>query len=399
MGYVKRYSKEGCTAAKDVDFGKVKTVAKVPVPMMVISSFQKKVAGADKPFDVLIEVDSEANKARIVVKKLTSGNAVIDWEDSSSPAKQDQKGVAKVNSSLVFMKAKNEGYLGKMTEIKAEVKSLKEDIKDIEAFVGMAQRGEMGTITRKDVEAMVWKVGNLRERATKIAGRGSTLYSEHQSWYLEGPRKGIAPLLKQAGVDQAKLDTNSANTFAKALHDMSQDANKVKAVYDVDVRTATDAFVVRLTNLDALLNKSVQGALTATVQNLGGEVEKLRTYVGKALAETKMDKTSNLMKDLDNPSSSAYQRLKSNPQFLGSERESNKTRLDNIPKFLEQVTKQVSRLKKTVPPVFQNESAVLKLFGELDGLEKLNGANMRQAEMTIKQSDLKLTQLQSQWGG
>lgn len=399
MGYVKRYSKEGCTVAKDVDFGKVKTVAKIPVPVMVISSFQKKVAAADKPFDVLIEVDSEANKARMVIKKLASGSVTIDWEDRSAPETQGDKGVAKVKASLAFMKGKNDGYLTKMNAIKAEVKDTKGDIKDIEAFVGMAQSGNLGTITRKDIEAMIWKIGNLRERATKIAARGADLKKEHDGWYLEGPRKGIAPILKQAGVDPSKLDKTDADAFAKALHDMSQDANKVKAVYDVDVRTATDAFVVRLTNLEALVKKSVQDALATAVQNLGPEVEKLRTYVGKALVETKLEKTKNLMDDLEKPSSSAYQRLKSQPQFLGAERESNKTRLENIPKFLEQVSKQVSRLKKTVPAAFQNDPAVLKQFQELDALEKLNNANMKMAETAIKEADVKLTQLQAEWGG
>ena len=81
-----------------MDFAKILSLTKVKVPIMVTSAFGKKVAGAAKPFDVMIEVDGDNGKSRLLIKKLASGDAVIDWVDPTVAT--NQGGVLKVKAAI-----------------------------------------------------------------------------------------------------------------------------------------------------------------------------------------------------------------------------------------------------------------------------------------------------------
>ena len=70
--------------------------------------------------------------------------------------------------------------------------------------------------------------------------------------------------------------------------------------------------------------------------------------------------------------------------------ESNKTRLGNIPKYLEMISKQVSRLKKGIPSLVERDSEIAKMVVELNTLEQQNVRNMAAGKQLIEQCDLDL---------
>jgi DNA repair exonuclease SbcCD ATPase subunit len=381
MSWTERYKKQNCTAAKDVNFGNIDSIAKVKVPAMVISSFQKKVGAAKAPFDVFVEVDNGAGKGRIVVKKVPPSDITIEWADRSGAGAETGKNVMKVKAELTSLGITNNGYLQEILGAKERIKALKEDIKKLE---GEAPQMEKAAVAKSAEE--------MRKALTEAGAAGKEIFGKHNNWYLMGPRKGIAPILKQFGLDPKELNAGDADEFNKALHGMSANANQVKQVFDVDIKNAIEALIARVNNLEATFTKSQFGALIEVRKNLLVELQKVRELVGKGLAEMKLEKTESLMTDLGKPASSAYKRLKAGPQFIQSEMESNNTRLALIPKFLEAVPKQVSRLKKGIPPEHANDGQIQKAFSQLDGFVEENTKHLNEAKGKLEACNHALTE-------
>jgi hypothetical protein len=173
LGYSQRYKKEGCAAAKDVDFGKVLSIGKVKVPVMVTSSFIKKVAGAAKPFDVVIEVDADNGKSRLLIKKLASGDAVIDWVDPAVAI--NLGGVLKVKAAITSWNITKETYSRELNGVVAKVNGQKDQIKAIES-------------NPSDPTAVI-KIATIKDALEKAEAEGKAIFTKFDTWYLAGPRK------------------------------------------------------------------------------------------------------------------------------------------------------------------------------------------------------------------
>jgi hypothetical protein len=370
-----------------VNFSNIATIAKLKVPPMAISSFQKKVATAKAPFDVFVEEDSTAGKGRIVVKKIPPSDITIEWEDRSGGGADLVKNVLKVKAELASLTITNNTYLKQILAEKEKVKNLKEVIKGIEGAVPNAQ-----------VEEIVKRIGEARSELQKVDAAGKEVQGKHDGWYLNGPRGGINPILKKFGIDPKDLEQNDANAFAKALHEMSAAANEVRKVYDVDIHNAAAALITRLDNLESTVTKSGRAALAEIRKSLADEVAKLRIQAEKNIVEMKVEKTQNLMDQLKDANSVAYKRLKANPSTIKVEMESNKVRINNIPKFLDLVNKQASRIKKGVPSEFARDFMIAKQFEEMDKLSQQNTKALSDARLLLEQCDRDLTEFAKQIG-
>lgn len=388
MSWVQRYKKQGCTAAKDVNFSNIATIAKLQVPAMAISSFQKKVAVAKAPFDVFVEEDSGAGKCRILVKKIPPADITIEWADRSGGGAEMAKNVLKVKAELASLAITNNTYLKQILIEKEKVKNLKEIIKGIE-----------GAVPNTAVEEIVKRIGQVRTELEKVDAGGKEVQGKHNDWYLGGPRGGINPILKKFGIDPKDLEKNDADAFAKALHEMSAAANEVRKVYDVDIHNAAAALITRLNNLESTITKSGRAALAEIRKTISDELAKLRIQAEKNIVEMKVEKTQNLMQQLQDPNSQAYKRLKANPGTIKVEMESNKVRIGNIPKFLDLVNKQANRIKKGIPPEFARDFMIAKSIEELDKLSQQNTNALNDAKGVLEQCDRDLTEFAKTIGG
>ena len=330
----------------------------------------------------------------MILKKLESADVVMTWDDRSlagaAAAKADKKdsaGLNSVKSTLKSWTAKNDDYLNRIGKEKEKVKAAKEEVKEMEAIILLINSKNLGGVTQKDIEANVWKLKSLRETLARIDAEAKQIQIEHDKWYLAGPRNGINPVLAEQKVDPKNVDAADASEFNKALHDISAKANEVKGLYEMGVRGSAAALISRLHNLEAELTKSTQAAVVDIRQNVAAEVTKIKTLVDKGLNETKLSKTLTLMQDLQTPGSSKFQNLKAHPEYVAAEKESNKTRLANIPKYLEMVSKQVTRITKSVPVAFQSDAEIGKLVAEMKALDVKNKADLAHAKQTIEGCD------------
>lgn len=377
MGYTIRYKKDGCTSHKDVDFGKVQSIAMVTVPIMVKSSFQKQLAAAEKAkksFDVSVDVDVAAGKARIVVKKAAPSDVVIEWTDRTGKQADAKKAVLKVRATLTSYAITNNKWVEEITKVKQKVGLIKEEIKVIE---GAALSGG-------DTVSLLKRISAAREGLEKAAGEGQKVFREHDTWYINNPRKGVGPLLTAQKVEEKDLEKADAEELSKALHAMSVIAGQVKTIRDNDILLQAQALQARLNNIEAKLTKDKQSALVEIRKTVAAEVVKIKELVGKAFSEVKAEKSQNLMDALKDPNSSAYKRLASNPKYIPTEVESNKVRLGIIPKYTEMVTKQCVRTMKGVPQELIMDPQIVNLAKQLDELDKENKRNMAYAKQVLE---------------
>jgi hypothetical protein len=359
MGYTNRYKKDGCTSHKDVDFGKIQTIALVTVPIMVKSSFQQKLAAAEKAkksFDVTVDVDTAAGKARIVVKKAEPSDIVIEWTDRTGKKADAKKAVLKVKAALTSFAITNNQWVTEITKVKQKVGIIKDEIKVIEATAASGSG---------DAIALVKRIRTAEEGLKSACTEGQKLFRDHDTWYLNGPRKGVAPLLKAQNAEEKDLEKADAEELSKALHAMSVIAGQVKTIRDNDILLAA-------------------GALVEVRKNVAAEAVKIKELVGKAFAEIKAEKSQNLMDSLKDPNSAPYKRLASNPKFIATEVESNKVRLGIIPKYIEMVTKQCVRTMKGVPQEMIMDPQIVTLAKQLDELDKENKRNMASAKQVLE---------------
>jgi len=387
MGYTNRYKKAGCASHKDVDFGKIQTIALVTVPIMVKSAFQQKLAAAEKAkktFDVAVDVDTAAGKARIVVKNAAPNDIVIEWTDRTGKKADARKGVLKVKAALTLYANTNKEWVAEIGKVKLRVGIIKDEIKVIESTA--AGGG--------DAIALVKRIRTAQEALEKASSDGQKVFREHDTWYMNGPRTGIAPLLKAQNVEEKDLEKADAEELGKALHALSVIAGQVKTIRDNDILLAAQALQARLKNIEATLTKNTQGALVEVRKNVAAEAMKLKELVGKAFAEVKAEKSQNLMDNLKDPNNSAYKRLASNPKFIATEIESNKVRLGIIPKYIEMVTKQAVRTMKGVPMEMIMDPKIVTLAKELDELDKENKRNMAYAKQILEDCNKALAEFE-----
>jgi hypothetical protein len=385
MSWTQCFKKQNCTAAKDVNLANLASTPKIKVPMMVIQSFQRKVAAIKTPFEVIVELDTTADKGRIVVKNHVTGDATIEW---AKAMENQQKAIASLQNGansgrLILVKHElasfrpiSDKFLRELEDVKQRVKNLKEGVKILEADSGDSGLKEDIASTRKEL--------------LEAAADGKEIFDRHEEWYLGSGRKGIAPILQKFKVDEKAISPKDAQELGKALHELSAAAGNVKKVWDVDVHAAVDALVVRLSNLESTATKERSAALADVRKNLAVEVQKIRILVDKVETELKLPSMLDLIKKMQDPNSDRAQTYKETPSALESQLGSNRVRLENIPKFVEHVTKQVSRLKKGIPLTFASDPELKTMAGELDKLVMQNNKNMAEGKLIIERCDVAL---------
>lgn len=386
MPWVERFKKTGCASGKDINYGKIKDLAKVVVPTMIVSQVNQKVAAAKAPFDVHLEVDDAADKCRLVIKKVPPSEIKIEWVDKSGPSPDQKKAVSKVKTELTSFGIANTGYLTKIAAEKEKVKGAKEAIKTLE--------GNVPT----DPAAFQTRLAAIRKTLNDAIADGLTIRTAHNNWYLGGPRDGVNPILTKFGLKPADLDDAETQAFAKAVHEMSVKANEVKKVYEVDVKAAAEALLARLSNFESTVTKGAAAALADVITNLTKEIATIKAAVDKGINEMKLPKTEKLTADLAIANSDAAKRLAANRQFIQAEMESNKTRLGLIPKYLELVEKQANRLIKGVPAQFQMNPKIMQLTVQMGDLVQLNQTQLNDAATKIRACDQALTQFRNNLG-
>ena len=381
MAYTNRFQKKGCKAVKDIDFKKISSLAKVTVPTMVVSSFQKQVAPlikANQPFDVTVDVDVEAGKARLIVKNGSSKDIKLEWTERTGAKADAAKGLIKVKAQLSSFAITNKTYLKKIVAVQQEVKKVKDEIKQIEASL------PTGFVDTRTGQALAKKISAARDALTDVRLKGSNIFDEHTKWYLSGPRRGVSPLLKANNIEEQDLDKSDAEALLKELHGMSVAAGEVKKIYDINIDKAVDALLTRLSNIEAMATKSSSAALTEIIKNLTGEVAKIRQFSSRAMSELKIEKTTNLMNELKDDKSRGYQRFATNPKFIATEVESNNTRIGLIPKYRDGLTKQCVRIMKGLPMSAIKDERVRTLARELEAIDKANKDKLGEALKTLE---------------
>jgi hypothetical protein len=354
MAYTQRYKKEGCTAAKDVDFGKILTLTKVKVPPMVTSSFIKKVAGASKPFDVFVEVDGDNGKSRIVIKKLAASDVNIDWTDPS--VNGNNAGVLKVKAVIMSWNITKETTIKQLDAVVAKVKTQKDLVKQLEA--------------NPTDPAAVARIATIKDALVKAVEEGKGIFEKFDSWYLAGPRKGTGPLLTTNKVDESKLDRADKDEFATAVMDISQKANEVKNTWQMDISGAVQQLMVRLDNFQSMVTKSKGEAVVEIRQRITTQVEALKQSAEHGLVALKLEHSIALGEEFKARKGAGFDRLKVDKKIILATIEANNTRLKTADTSVATVgvatvEKEGSRITKSIPAAFQADPQLLKLTQDI----------------------------------
>jgi hypothetical protein len=332
-----------------VDFTKILSIAKIKVPIMVTSAFGKKVAGAAKPFDVTIDVDPDNGKSRLVIKKLSSGDATIDWVDPTVGA--NQGGVLKVKAAITSWNITKETYAKQLEAVVAKINAQKVLLKALEA-------------NPADPTGVI-KIANMKDALQKAAEEGKDIFTKFDSWYLAGPRKGTGPLMVANKVDETKLDKSDKDHFTKAVMEISQAGNEVKNTWTVGIDGAVKALVVRLDNLNSTITKSRGAAVADIRKNFAAEIEALKVEASRMLVSLKLDHSVQQGVEFAAKKGDSFDRLKDHPNLISATIEGNNTRLKTAETSLAQVEKTASRLVKGIPEMFQRDGELIKLNQQL----------------------------------
>jgi hypothetical protein len=374
LSYVQRYKKDGCATVKDVDFSKILSVAKVKVPTMVTSTFGKKVAGAAKPFDVIIEVDPDNGKSRLLIKKLASGDAIIEWVDPTVATSQG--GVIKVKAAITSWNITKETYARELKEVVVKVNAQKDLIKALESNPG-------------DPTAVV-RIATVKDALEKAEVEGQGIFGKFDSWYLAGPRKGTGPLLVANKVDETKIDKADKDAFTTAVMEISQAGNEVKNTWTVGIAGAVKALLVRLDNLNSQITKTHGAAVLDIRRNFSTEIEALKVEAARMLVSLKLDHSVAQGEEFAARKGDSFDRLKDHANLISATIEGNNTRLKSAETNLAQVEKTASRLVKGIPEAFQRDSEIIKLNQQLIKLVDDQKKAIADAKVALTQANTKL---------
>jgi hypothetical protein len=286
-----------------------------------------------------------------------------------------KKRVSKVKWTLEEFSDTNLRFLKAINAEKEKAKALKEMVKKVEA--AGAGTHDQGTLRNQ--------IQETRAVLAKAAAESARVFREHTEWYLQGPRKGIAPLLKASGLKEEELEKSDREAFVAPLHEMSLAANEVVRIYKTDIEAAIHTLNLRLDTLESQITKSHEEALEDVRRNIAAEIERLKVVVENALAEMNIDNAHKVAGQFRAKKGGVYDRWLTLPKAIAGEIESQKNRLNGIPGKLENVDKQVSRLVKSVPANFQQDHQVAELVHKLQTLAAEHRRNMGEAKDVLEE--------------
>lgn len=353
MGYTQHYKKEKCKAVKDVDFTKFETAAKVKVPPQIKVTFTKKVGTPANPFDVSIEMDGDNGKCRIVIKKLADGDATIDWTDMA--IRGLDVAVTKIKQEVSSWQHIAEDYHGALADAVSKLKTQKEQIKALESNLADPQ--------------IVAKIAVIQNAVQKAAADGKAVYEKFNSWYVSGPRQGIAPVMVAQKVDPSKVAKNDADLFNTVVMDISQQSNVVQKAFLIEIKDAAKALLARLENLHAQVTKSAGEALADVRARTAKAIQELQANGARSASAMKLESVVQQAEDFKARKGQAFDRIKDHPNFIVAAIEANNTRSKGADSSLAGVEKSASRIRSSIPAAFQRDPAIMKLNQELIVIE------------------------------
>jgi hypothetical protein len=277
-------------------------------------------------------------------------------KDKAKPVEDTVRGWGETNKGY---HTKQQAHTMRIGQIAQEIASIGDDV---------AASRTQGTLDR------LTKARAALDQAMKDA-RASQ--GEQDKWYLgQGARAGVAPLYKKAGIDPKALDEKTRTGLAKALHEISVQANQVKEVLQMQEVTA-QVLELQLTILQARLAEPDTAAKTAR-EHLEKAAAWLDSEADRILAMAKLPKTERLMVDLKEGNA-----VKS-PEFLSVEIDSNNTRLASIPKWRKLVDARVSGFKDAVPAAMRAEKWYQDLAARLDNIGTRHDKNVSDAQKMLE---------------
>ena len=349
MGYTQHYKKENCKATKEVDFKKFETVAQLKVPPQIKESFLKKVGTPAKPFDVFIEADGDNGKCRIVIKKLATGDATVEWTDMATRGLD--VAVTKIKQEISTWQYTVEDYNVKLANVADHVKTQKELIKALESNPGDPQIGQ--------------KIANIRTALQKAAADATEVFHKFDKWYLEGPRKGTAPLLVAHKVDRAKIAKSDDDIFNTAVMNISQQGNQVRNTFQVGVADAVKGLLARLDNFTSQVTKSNQEAVADVRANMARAIGELKDHGARMISGLKLAHSIQQGQDFKARQGELFERLKDQPKIIEATIAGNDTRIQSADTDMAMFDKTASRIRSGIPAAFQRDPQIMKLNQEL----------------------------------
>jgi len=342
MSYKAVFEKKGLKA-KDVDFAKIGTSIQIQVPPTVVATLKKKIEGAQKPFDLIIELDADSGKYRVVLKKLTPTDTIVDWTDPLVRFQKDA--TARVKQELVSWQQTVVSYQDELDVVAQKVKAGRDLLKELES-------------TPNDPRVAA-EIASLKQTLTRIEAEGEEIKHRFDTWY-SGPRAGVAGLFKTFKVDQAKLDKGDSDAFHVGVMELSKNANTVLNAYKMNVEGPVKALLARLDNFTSVATKSQSEALSDVRASVAAQVQTLQTDMGGKLAALKIEATVEFGKQFKERKGISFDRYKNVPGDLTARIAAVKNQLISADANLALMEKTASRIMKSIPAAFLKDPEVMK---------------------------------------
>lgn len=358
MPWTNRFSKEDCKTAKDVNWGRIGSLAKVDVPPMVISAFPKKIA-KEKSFDITVDVDDAAQKGRVMLK-FPSGKKDETIEFSTV----DPETAKKVRTAKKVI----DGHFAETKKKFAQLAAVKGDYKkhktELAGYAKLVSGGRLKFLQRSGMNKKIIALEKTIEKSLKSATK---IEHEHDGWYIAGPRKGKSKILKDAGIEEKKLSADDQKYFDQILFQLSAECGKVKKVYKSDIYPALEILGRKAEGVRLALVKSGKTATKEIEVQLIEEMKIFKKSNEGAIVDLKAEKSENFLGDIKDKKKGPLlvERLQ-NAHLWKSYWDSNQGRVGRIPGLLATLEKNAKRMKKIVPDGMQKSGNIPKLYSNID---------------------------------
>lgn len=365
MAFIVRFSKTGCKKFQDIKWDKVSERAKVDLPPMVNTAAARAAANFKLGFDVKIEIDAGAEKGRITFHSPTNEipDARVEWSTVNPLLR---KGIASVKAALRDMWETNREFEEKMRLHVTAVKGFKAVVAEIEAM----KFDDRLSMSRRHLETIKHRIEVTRAELLANNNEAMKLAAEHNNWVLAVPRKGLGPLLTAARIELKDMPKADQDELNNALADTATETNRIRTLLQIDVLNASKALEIRLDNFWAMLTESAEDARQTIAATYESEVGELEQIVTKFSVELKLDKTRIAIEDftgggLDFTPKPLLRYRQADGSWdkaavikhLGNEKASIDTRREHFDKYGIWVTKQQSRLLKSIPEAIRGEES------------------------------------------
>lgn len=375
MGFTNRYKKDGCTSAKEINWNGISSRAKLDVPLLVQGAVTKKVAKC-KDFDVSVDADEKAGKGRIVLKRITKNDIVVPF-DLPSTRTPDARAIKAAKAEIEGYIKRNKEFEARIAQAKNMYKLAKSELAKVESTI---KGGGLGFRDRSTLVEKMKQIDGIAEGARDQAEKVRKL---HDTWYVDGPRKGVAPVYSKHKVDEDAMPSADKTYFEKALMQISADASKVQALAKNDVVPALNLIRDKIKTISTGLTKGGANSQKAAEASLKSEIDALQSKMEIALAGTKTSDAENKLRELKDENSSVRQQCKT-PKIWKTLNDSAVNRIALTGRSIEAAQKTAKRIKKSVPAELHGDGNIPSFFKLLDTLVINVERDMTAAEKTLQ---------------